>query len=74
MNKANLMRIAWPAFIAACALELLVFAAVDPHDLQWFGEPLGWSAKTVYSVSFFLFWAVAALSSALTALLSPSVE
>ena len=25
----------WPSFLAACALEMLVFGLVDPGDLHW---------------------------------------
>ena len=42
MWTQRLMWIAWPAFLSACVLELVVFAAVDPNDLQWVGQPLGW--------------------------------
>ncbi|WP_428294428.1 hypothetical protein [Hydrogenophaga sp.] len=72
------MGIAWPAFIAAAVLEMLVFAMVDPRDLHWFGHPLEASRQMVYTVAFFAFWAVTTASSALTALLigtpSPSEE
>lgn len=63
------MGLAWPAFLAACLLEVAVFALVDPSDLQWAGQPLGWSRVGVYSGGFFLFWAVSAVGCALTALL-----
>jgi hypothetical protein len=69
MRAALLMTIAWPAFLAACGLQLLVFAFVDPLELQWSGQPLAWSRQAVYSGAFFVFWAAAAVSSALTALL-----
>jgi hypothetical protein len=62
----RLMAVAWPAFLAACALELLVFAFADPLDLRWAGAPLGWSRQAVYSVAFFAFWGVAVVSSVLT--------
>ena len=40
-------------------------------DLHWFGEEaIGWSATTVYSVSFLLFWLVISTASALTQLLA----
>jgi hypothetical protein len=67
----RLMWIAWPAFMAACVLELLVFAFVDPQDLQWWssGHPLGWSRQGVYTVSFFAFWLVSMGACALTTLL-----
>ncbi|WP_382325631.1 hypothetical protein ACFJGX_15760 [Hydrogenophaga sp. UC242_50] len=63
------MGIAWPAFLLAAVLEMLVFAMVDPGDLHWFGQPLDWSRQAVYTVAFFVFWGVTAVSSALTALL-----
>jgi hypothetical protein len=65
-----IMGVAWPAFIAACLLELLVFALVDPQDLHWSGQPLGLSRMGVYSAGFFLFWAVSSVGCALTALLA----
>ena len=68
----RLMWILWPSFLMACFLELFVFAMMDPQGMEFLGKPLEWSRNTVYSVSFFLFWAVAATSSALTTLLSRS--
>ena len=65
----KIMWIVWPAFLAACMLELLVFALVDPQDLHWSGQPLGLSRQTVQTLAFFAFWAVCAAGSALTALL-----
>jgi hypothetical protein len=61
--------IAWPAFLAACVLELLVFAFVDPAELQWSGRDLGWSRQAVYTGSFFVFWGVTMGACALTTLL-----
>ena len=69
MWNRKLMWIAWPAFLSACMLELVVFAVVDPHDLRWFGQPLALSRQGVYTVSFFVFWAISTVSHALTALL-----
>ena len=65
-----LMRVLWPAFIAACLLELVVFAVVDPQDLHWLGQAVTLSRQTVYSLSFFVFWAICTGSAALTALLA----
>ena len=65
----RMMWIAWPAFLAACVLELLVFAFVDPTDLQWSGRDLGWSRQAVYTLSFFAFWVVTMAACALTTLL-----
>jgi len=49
---------AWPGFLAACVLEGLVFAGIDPLDLHWLGDPLHRSRQAVYAVAFFGFWAV----------------
>ncbi len=65
----KIMWIVWPAFLAACAMELLVFALVDPQDLHWAGRPLGLSRQTVQTAAFFGFWAVCAIGCALTAML-----
>jgi len=68
----RLMWILWPSFLMACLLEFFVFAMMDPETMEFLGKPLEWSRNTVYSVSFFLFWAVTAISSGLTTLLSRS--
>jgi hypothetical protein len=64
------MWVAWPAFLLAGVLEMLVFALVDPGDLHWHGRPLEWSRAAVYTLSFFAFWGVTAASSALSVWLS----
>jgi hypothetical protein len=55
----------WPGFLAACALEAVVFAVVDPADLPWGSDRLGVSRQAVYSGCFFVFWAVAGMAAAL---------
>jgi len=72
MTAQRLMWVAWPAFLMAGVLEMLVFAMVDPADVTWFGQPLDWSRTAVYSVAFFAFWALMICSSALTTLLARS--
>jgi len=69
---SRIISIAWPAFLAACVLELLVFAVADPLDLQWAGQPLAWSRQAVYTAAFFAFWLVCTGACALTALLKLS--
>ncbi len=66
----RLMAIAWPGFLVACLLELLVFALVDPQDVRWLGHQLMSTREAVYTLAFFVFWVMAMLSSALTYLLS----
>jgi hypothetical protein len=71
----RLMGIAWPAFLVAAVLEMVVFALVDPGDLHWFGSPLAMSREAVYTLAFFVFWGLTMASSALTTLLAlPSTE
>jgi hypothetical protein len=72
MKMQRLMWIAWPAFVLACLLELLVFAMVDPQDLHWFGQPVEMSRQGVYTIAFFVFWGVSMVASGLTTLLSMS--
>jgi len=72
MWAQRLMWIAWPAFLVAGVLEMLVFAMVDPHDLRWFGQPLEMSRQAIYTLGFFAFWSMTMASSALTTLLSLS--
>lgn len=69
MTNLNVMRVVWPAFLAACLLELVVFAVVDPAGLAWSDRPLSLSAQGVYTLAFFVFWAISAASCALTMLL-----
>lgn len=69
MQSRKIMAIMWPAFLAACLLELLVFGLVDPQDVQLPGRLPGLSRQAVYTAAFFAFWGVCMASSALTALL-----
>lgn len=72
MWTQRLMWIAWPAFLMAGVMEMLVFAVVDPSDLHWFGQPLGLTREGVYTLAFFAFWAITLASSAITTLLASS--
>ena len=72
MLRERLMWVAWPAFLVAAVLEMLVFAVLDPESLSLFGERLAWSRYSVYTVTFFIFWGMTMVSSALTTLLAMS--
>jgi hypothetical protein len=74
LRQQRLMWVLWPAFLAAGVTEVLVFALVDPQEIHWAGQPLSWSREAVYTVAFFLFWAIAIASNGLTALLSMTPE
>jgi hypothetical protein len=68
--KQKLMWIAWPSFLMAGVLELLVFALVDPQDMHWFGHSFEISRQAVYTLGFFVFWFVISLAGAMTIFLS----
>jgi hypothetical protein len=57
--------IVWPAFLAACLLEALVFSMVDPGEVHWMGHALQASRQSVYTAAFFCFWLIAMASSGL---------
>ncbi|MBK0393907.1 hypothetical protein [Ramlibacter algicola] len=69
MLARKMLWIAWPAFLAACLLQALVFALVDPHDVQWLHGTLAWSRQAVHAVAFFAFWVISMGACALTTLL-----
>ncbi len=70
MLHKKTMWIAWPAFLVAGLFEVVVFGVVDPQDLHWLGQPMAMSRQAVYTLSFFVFWGLAMLSSGMTCLLS----
>lgn len=72
MLAQRMMWIAWPAFLLAGVMEMLVFAMVDPQNLHWLGRPLDLSREAVYTLAFFVFWLLTIASSALTTLLAMS--
>jgi len=67
MRKA--IWILWPSFIVGGIGEALFFTVFDPQELYLFGEPSTLGRLSVYSIGFFLCWAFAAASSALTCFL-----
>lgn len=50
--------ILWPSFLAACLLEFMVFAIVDPAELHWPGALGESSNRAIYTLAFFAFWLV----------------
>jgi hypothetical protein len=64
------MCVLWPSFLAAALLEMAVFAFVSPADVSWGQEQLGPNPVAVYTIAFFVFWLISAVSSALTVALS----
>ena len=73
--QQRILRILWPSFLMAGALEAMVFVVVDPHEMRWYGGPLiGWTPLAIYSVTFLIFWCVIATTGAITLLLTLTAE
>ena len=70
MWRSWIMWAAWPAFMAACVLEIGVFAFVDPQDLHGLSSMLDLSHMGVYTATFFFFWLVSLGSGCLTLMLA----
>lgn len=72
----QLAGILWPSFLVACGMEVLVFALFDPLNAFCGADALRMSRQGVYTAAFFVFWLMAAASSACTVLLarSPAAE
>ena len=66
----RIMWIVWPAFLVAGVAEVVFFTLVDPEELHFFGGILFMSRTAIYTLGFFCFWAVCAMSSALTLFLA----
>ncbi len=68
--RLRTMSVLWSAFLMAAVLEMVVFALVDPDSLRWFGgATLDLPPRAVYTLAFFVFWAVIAVGAALALLL-----
>lgn len=68
------MCVLWPSFLAAGILEMVVFAFVSPSDLSFGHRHFDANPAAIYSIAFFVFWVVSALSSVLTVTLSMGRE
>lgn len=74
MNTRTLMRILWPAFLAALLAEGIVFSILDPTEIRFFNHHLEISREAVYSLGFFVLWGICACASTLTAYLMSDNE
>lgn len=62
--------VAWPSFLAAAAATMVFFAMFDPLRLgQVVTLPFELGRLEGYTIGFFMFWLLTAVSSYLTALL-----
>ena len=64
-----LMWVLWPSFIAAGLGVGILFTLVDPTELVVLGQPLHASRTAVYTLGFFILWAICAAASALSCFL-----
>jgi len=64
--------ITWPAFLAACLLEALVFSAIDPSEVYWPSLSVQPSRQAVYTAAFFSFWLIAMACSSIVLWLNKS--
>jgi len=60
------MFIVWPSFLMAGVMEMVVFAMVDPQDLNLFNQSIDLPRQGIYTLSFFIFWIICAASSCLS--------
>lgn len=72
MTLKALMWILWPSFLAAAGASAAVFALIDPLDIEIFGYFRA-GRPEIYTGAFFLFWLMAAVSSALSLHIVPRV-
>ena len=63
------MWVLWPSFIAAGIGVGILFTLVDPAELVVLGQPLHASRTAVYTLGFFILWAICAVASALSCFL-----
>ena len=64
-----LMTILWPSFLMAIIAVGVVFSMIDPGTLFILGNEVELNNVVIYSIAFFIFWILGAISSGLTALL-----
>jgi hypothetical protein len=63
-RSQQMISIFWPSFLAAILASGVFFSAFDPRDLLPFDLDIDISPLAAYSIGFFLFWIISAISSA----------
>lgn len=63
------MWVLWPSFIAAGLGVGMIFTLVDPTELVILGQLLHASRTAVYTLGFFILWAICTVASALSCFL-----
>jgi len=62
----RVIAVLWPSFLTAGAATILFFVLFDPEDLLMILGHEGGSRLAVYTIGFFLFWLLTAVSCLLT--------
>lgn len=70
----RLMWVLWPSFLVAIVMDGVVFSSFDPLEIAYSGEPVFDDRMAAYTIGFFVFWAFAAGSSALTCYLQSTLR
>ena len=63
MQKSKWMVVLWPSFLMAGIAEGVFFSLVNPQELYLLGAVVDYPPLATYSIGFFAFWALCALSS-----------
>jgi hypothetical protein len=64
-----LLPILWPSFLAAGVGLGIIFTLFDPMELTVMGDHIRVSRTTVYSLGFFILWAITTAASAMSCFL-----
>ncbi len=62
----RVISIFWPSFLTASAATIVFFTVFDPHDLMALLDVPPISRLGVYTIGFFCFWALTAISCIMT--------
>jgi hypothetical protein len=65
----NLMWVLWPSLIAAGMDVGIIFTLIDPTELIVLGHPTHLSRTAIYTLGFFILWAICSVASALSCFL-----
>ena len=64
-----IMWVLWPSFIVAGMGVGILFTLIDPTELIILGQPMHASRTAVYTLGFFILWAICAAASAMSCFL-----
>ena len=66
MKSFSLLRILWPSFLVTSAQIAVLFALVDPAEIGWLSDAYDFTRQGVYTIGFFVCWAMVSVACALT--------